>query len=89
MYRMLAASLGDLEQKGLMDEHAVQIRVMNPKSIYMGQLYGMVSTSRWWGHHRSYIMQNMRCRTMLECHYAMALAAKQGVCMDVMSLCAR
>ncbi len=42
IYRMLAASLGDLEQQGLMDEHRVQVKVMNPKSIYMGQLYGQV-----------------------------------------------
>ncbi|XP_043259913.1 dynein axonemal heavy chain 7 isoform X2 [Colletes gigas] len=39
-YRMLASCLGLLEDRKLMDEHRVEITVINPKAITMGQLYG-------------------------------------------------
>ncbi|KAJ3608419.1 hypothetical protein NHX12_025466, partial [Muraenolepis orangiensis] len=39
-YKVLAGALGDLSEAGLMEEFAVDYRVINPKAVPMGQLYG-------------------------------------------------
>ncbi|NXC38348.1 DYH3 protein, partial [Penelope pileata] len=39
-YKVLAGALGDLFAAKLMDEFAVEYKVINPKAITMGQLYG-------------------------------------------------
>ncbi|XP_012645608.2 dynein axonemal heavy chain 3 [Microcebus murinus] len=39
-YKVLAAALGDLYAANQMDEFAVEYKIINPKAITMGQLYG-------------------------------------------------
>ncbi|XP_062999548.1 dynein axonemal heavy chain 3 [Elgaria multicarinata webbii] len=39
-YKVLAAALGDLSQDSSTEESAVEYRIINPKAITMGQLYG-------------------------------------------------
>ena len=40
IYRALAGALTDCAENGELGENKVTVRAMNPKSIYMGQLYG-------------------------------------------------
>ncbi|WZN65433.1 heavy chain of dynein [Chloropicon roscoffensis] len=39
-YRVLQGALGDLKERDELEENKTVVRVMNPKSIYIGQLYG-------------------------------------------------
>ncbi|EDM17633.1 rCG40149 [Rattus norvegicus] len=39
-YKVLAAALGDLHAANQMEEFAVEFKIINPKAITMGQLYG-------------------------------------------------
>ncbi|XP_014652699.1 PREDICTED: dynein heavy chain 3, axonemal [Ceratotherium simum simum] len=39
-YKVLAAALGDLHTANQMEEFAVEYKIINPKAITMGQLYG-------------------------------------------------
>ena len=39
-YKVLASALSDLEAAHVADEHKVTYKVINPKSVTIGQLYG-------------------------------------------------
>lgn len=44
-YQVLAEALGDLQTSGLYEEFKTVYRIINPKAITMGQLYGCFDRS--------------------------------------------